>query len=34
VATATDPVYGDVILAEYTQPFNENDITFFHPLYL
>lgn len=34
VATSTDPVYGDVILAEYTQPFNENDVTFFHPLYV
>jgi hypothetical protein len=34
VATATDPLYGDIILAEFTQPFNENDVTFFHPLYL
>lgn len=34
VATCTDPVYGDVILAEFTQPFNENDVTYFHPLYL
>lgn len=33
VAAATDPVYGDVVLAEYTQPFNENDITYFQPLY-
>ncbi len=24
---------GDLILAEYTQPFNENDITYYHPLY-
>ena len=34
VATCTDPVYGDVVLAEYTQPFNENDVTYFFPLYL
>jgi hypothetical protein len=34
VATATVAGYGDVILAEYTQPFNENDITYFVPLYI
>jgi hypothetical protein len=34
VVSATDPVYGDVVLAEYTQPFNENDITSFFPLYI
>jgi len=34
VATGTDPVYGDIVLAEYTQPFNENDVSYFHPLYL
>ncbi|MBO0796604.1 MAG: transposase, partial [Ktedonobacteraceae bacterium] len=33
VAAATHPTYGDVVLAEYTQPFNENDITYFRPLY-
>src|SRR6266849_2763396 len=33
VAAATDPVYGDVVLAEYTLPFNENDVTYYHPLY-
>jgi hypothetical protein len=33
VAAATTPEYGDVVLAEYTQPFNENDITYFRPLY-
>jgi hypothetical protein len=33
VAAATHPTYGDVVLAEYTQPFNENDITSFRPLY-
>jgi hypothetical protein len=26
VAEATDPVYGDVVLAEYTLPFNEGDV--------
>jgi Transposase DDE domain len=34
VASATIPGYGDVVVAEYTQPFNENDITYFVPLYL
>ena len=34
VVSATDPVYGDVVLAEYTLPFNENDITYFFPLYI
>lgn len=33
VAAATTPEYGDVVLAEYTQPFNEGDITYFRPLY-
>jgi hypothetical protein len=33
VAAATDPVYGDVVLAEYTLPFNEGDVTYFRPLY-
>jgi len=33
VAAATNPDYGDVVLAEYTQPFNEGDITYFRPLY-
>lgn len=33
LATCTDPVYGDIIVAEYTQPFNEGDITFFPTLY-
>lgn len=28
-----DPVYGDVVLAEYTLPFNEADVTYFRPLY-
>lgn len=33
VAAATDPRYGDVVLAEYTQPFNAVDSTYYHPLY-
>ncbi len=33
VAAATMPGYGDVVLAEYTQPFNEADVTYFEPLY-
>jgi hypothetical protein len=33
VAAATVADYGDVVLAEYTQPFNENDITYYRPLY-
>ena len=34
VASATIAGYGDVVLAEFTQPFNENDITYFFPLYI
>lgn len=30
---ATHPEYGDVVLAEYTQPFNEADSTYFAPFY-
>ena len=33
VAVATTVDYGSVVLAEYTQPFNEGDITYFRPLY-
>jgi hypothetical protein len=33
VAAATDPCYGDVVLAEVTRPFNVHGSTFFHPLY-
>src|SRR5258707_3936226 len=33
VAAAPTPDYGDVVLAEYTQPFNEGDITYFRPLH-
>lgn len=32
VASATDKRYGDVVLAEYTQPFNATDITSFAPI--
>jgi len=32
LVSATHPRYGDVVLAEYTQPFNEADITYFEPL--
>jgi len=33
VAAATTADYGDVVLAEYTLPFNEGDIRYFQPLY-
>ena len=33
VAACTDPVYGDVVAADFTQPFNEGDVTYFRPLY-
>jgi hypothetical protein len=33
VVSATVAGYGDVVFAEYTQPFNENDITYYRPLY-
>jgi hypothetical protein len=33
VAAATTPDYGDIVLAEYTLPFNEGDVTYFRPLY-
>jgi hypothetical protein len=34
VAAAITPDYGDVVLGEGTLPFNENDITYFVPLYI
>ncbi len=34
MVAATTPDYGDVVLAEFTQGFNEGDITYFEPLYL
>jgi Transposase DDE domain len=33
VAACTDPVYGDVVLAEYTLPFNKADVTYYRPLF-
>jgi hypothetical protein len=33
VAAATTPDYGDVVLAEYTQPFNEGDVSYYLPLF-
>lgn len=33
MAAWTDPVYGDVMLAEYTRPFNAADVTYYRPLY-
>lgn len=33
VAAATDPRYGDVVLAEWTQPFHVHDSTYYHPLH-
>ncbi|HET9922296.1 MAG TPA: hypothetical protein VFQ30_20865 [Ktedonobacteraceae bacterium] len=33
VAAATTADYGDVVLAEYTQPFNAGDVTYFRPLH-
>jgi hypothetical protein len=34
VAATTNPVYGDVVLADFTLPFNEGDVTYFVPLYI
>lgn len=33
VAAATTAEYGDVVLAEFTQPFNAGDVTYFRPLH-
>lgn len=33
IVSATDVDATDVVLAEWTQPFNHQDITYFHPLY-
>jgi hypothetical protein len=33
VVAATDPRYGDVVLAEHTLPFNEHDSISYHPLH-
>jgi hypothetical protein len=34
IATATIAGYGDVVLAEFTQPFNESDVSYYLPLYI
>lgn len=34
IATATIPDDGDVVLAEYTQPFNESDVSYYLPLFI
>jgi hypothetical protein len=33
IVSAITADYGDVVLAKYTQPFNENDVTYYQPLY-
>jgi hypothetical protein len=33
IAAATDPAYGDVVLAEVRQPFNRPDVTCFRPVH-
>jgi len=33
VVSAIDPTHGDVVVAEFTLPFNHQDIVWFHPLY-
>ena len=33
VVAATDPAYGDVVLAELTQPFDQQDGSYYHPLH-
>lgn len=33
IVSTTDPLAGDVVLANYTQPFNRQDITHFHPVH-
>jgi hypothetical protein len=33
IAVSTHTDYGTVVLADYSQPFNEGDITYFRPLY-
>ena len=34
VAASTNPVFGDVVLTDFTLPFNEGDVTYFTPLYI
>jgi len=33
IAAATAPPVGDVVLAEWTQPFHRQDVTYLHPVY-
>jgi hypothetical protein len=33
LVSATPPRYGDVVLAEWTQAFHQQDVTYYHPLY-
>ena len=33
VAACTDPVYGDIVLGEYTLPFNKADVSYYRPLF-
>lgn len=33
IAVSTDPVYGEVVHAEYTQPFNAADVSYYRPLF-
>jgi Transposase DDE domain len=33
IAAATTPEYGDVVIAEYTQTFNQTDVTYFEEVY-
>jgi Transposase DDE domain len=33
ITACTDPIYGDVVLAEYTLPFNEADVTYYRSLF-
>ena len=34
IVSATIPGYGDVVLAEFTQPFNESDVSYYLPLFI
>ncbi len=33
IVSVIDPQHGDVVLAEYTLPFNEADVSYYHPLW-
>src|SRR3989440_8040844 len=34
IATATTPDYGDMVIADFTQPFNESDVSYFLRVYI